>query len=132
MAQLGEILPDEDIRQVQTQSRLGPVIEDPIDPNVEGAEEIPGYIQQVTDSYAIRQAEVQQSIQDWKAGEMDTNTGIEWLDSLAGDAQFKIQGIGKGVAGPVLDTAGVLAGAAIDGISSVSYTHLTLPTNREV
>ena len=117
MAQLGEILPDEDIRQVQTQSRLGPVIDDPIDPNVEGAEEIPGYIQQVTDSYAKRKAEVQQSIQDWKTGEMDTNTGIEWLDSLAGDAQFKIQGIGKGVAGPVLDTAGVLAGAAIDGIS---------------
>ena len=117
MAQLGEILPDEEIRQVQTQSRLGPVIEDPIDPNVEGAEEIPGYIQQVTDSYAKRQAEVQQSIQDWKAGEMDTNTGIEWLDSLAGDAQFKIQVIGKGVAGPVLDTAGVAVGAAIDGIS---------------
>jgi len=84
---------------------------------MEGAEEIPGYIQQVTDSYAKRQAEVNQSIQDWKAGKMDTNTGIEWLDSLAGDAQFKIQGIGKGVAGPVLDTAGVLAGAAIDGIS---------------
>ena len=72
MAQLGEILPDEDIRQVQTQSRLGPVIDDPIDPNVEGAEEIPGYIQQVTDSYAKRKAEVQQSIQDWKTGEMDT------------------------------------------------------------
>ena len=84
---------------------------------MEGAEEIPGYIQQVTDSYAKRQEEVNQSIQDWKAGKMDTNTGIEWLDSLAGDAQFKIQGIGKGVAGPVLDTAGVLAGAAIDGIS---------------
>ena len=117
MAQLGDILQDEEITQVQTQSRLGPVINDPIDPNVEGAEEIPGYIQQVTDSYAKRQAEVNQSIQDWKAGKMDTNTGIEWLDSLAGDAQFKIQGIGKGVAGPVLDTAGVLAGAAIDGIS---------------
>jgi len=117
MAQLGEILPDEEIRQVQTQSRLGPVIDDPIDPNVEGAEEIPGYIQQVTDSYARRQEEVNKSIQDWKAGKMDTNTGIEWLDSLAGDAQFKIQGIGKGVAGPVLDTAGVAVGAAIDGIS---------------
>lgn len=117
MAQLGDILQDEEITQVQTQSRLGPVINDPIDPNVEGAEEIPGYIQQVTDSYAKRQEEVNQSIQDWKAGKMDTNTGIGWLDSLAGDAQFKIQGIGKGVAGPVLDTAGVLAGAAIDGIS---------------
>ena len=117
MAQLGEILPDEEIRQVETQSRLGPVIEDPIDPNVEGAEEIPGYIQQVTDSYAKRQKQVQQSIEDHNAGKMDTNTGIEWLDSLAGDAQFKIQGIGKGVAGTVLDTAGVAVGAAIDGIS---------------
>jgi hypothetical protein len=84
---------------------------------MEGAEEIPGYLEQITNSYAIRQKEVQQSIKDWKAGEMDSNTGIEWLDSLVGDAQFKIQGIGKGVAGPVLDTAGVAVGAAIDGIS---------------
>jgi len=117
MAQLGDILQDEEITQVQTQSRLGPVINDPIDPNIEGAEDIPGYLEQITDSYAKRQKQVQQSIEDHNAGKMDTNTGIEWLDSLAGDAQFKIQGIGKGVAGTVLDTAGVAVGAAIDGIS---------------
>ena len=84
---------------------------------MDGAEEIPGYLEQITDNYAKRQKQVQKSIEDHKAGKMDTNTGIEWLDSLAGDAQFKIQGIGKGIAGTVLDTIGVGVGATIDGIS---------------
>jgi hypothetical protein len=86
---------------------------------MDGAEEIPGYLEQITNNYAERQKQVQKSIEDHKAGKMDTNTGIEWLDSLAGDAQFKIQGIGKGIAGTVLDTIGVGVGATIDGISWV-------------
>tara|TARA_R110000787_G_scaffold245813_1_gene351610 strand:+ start:178 stop:1938 length:1761 start_codon:yes stop_codon:yes gene_type:complete len=97
-------------------SNLGPALEQVMDVSMDGAENIPGYLEQIVDSFAKRQDEVKQSVIDYKAGEMDANTGVEWVDSLVGDAQLKIQGIGKGIAGPVMDTIGVGVGATIDGI----------------
>ena len=59
---------------------------------------IPQWIEEVGQRWEGRDEEVQTTIEDWRAGELDTNTGVEWLDSLAGDAQFKIQNMFKEMA----------------------------------
>ena len=100
--------------------------------SMDGAENIPGYLEQIVDSFAKRQDEVKQSVIDYKAGEMDANTGVEWVDSLVGDAQLKIQGIGKGLAGPVMDTIGVGVGAAIDGVSWVIPDMIEDPIKEQI
>ena len=99
---------------------------------IEGAETIPGYLEQVTNSYSKRQEQVNKTLKDYRAGDLDTNTGINWLDSLAGDAQLRIQTIGKGIAGPVLDTVGVAVGAGIDGISWVIPDFVEDPIKEQV
>tara|TARA_R110002096_G_scaffold333533_1_gene527497 strand:+ start:284 stop:2026 length:1743 start_codon:yes stop_codon:yes gene_type:complete len=133
MAQLGEEIPQTmGNERVVSNSNLGPEIPQVIDTAIEGAETIPGYLEQVTNSYAKRQEQVNKTLKDYRAGDLDTNTGINWLDSLAGDAQLRIQTIGKGIAGPVLDTVGVAVGAGIDGISWVIPDFVEDPIKEQV
>ena len=135
-AQLGtaieQTLDDNDGTAVVQQSNLGEIVPQTLDIPIDCAEDIPGYIEQITNNYAKRQQQVQQSIEDHRAGEMDTNTGIEWLDSLAGDAQFKIQGIGKGLAGTAMDVIGVGIGATIDGFSLIIPDVVEDPIKQQV
>ena len=133
MTQLGDEIPQVmGTEKVVANSNLGPEIPQVMNSNIEGAETIPGYLEQVTNSYAKRQEQVNKTLKDYKAGDLNTNTGINWLDSLAGDAQLRIQTIGKGIAGPVLDTFGVGVGAAIDGISWVIPDFVEDPIKEQV
>ena len=135
-AQLGtaieQTLDDNNGTAVVQQSNLGEIVPQTLDVPIDGAEEIPGYIEQITNNYAKRQQQVQQSIEDHRAGKMDTNTGIGWLDSLAGDAQLKIQGIGKGLAGTAMDVIGVGIGATIDGFSLIIPDVVEDPIKQQV
>lgn len=131
--QLGEQIEQTLDNDVAVQnSNLGPALEQVMDVSMDGAENIPGYLEQIVDSFGKRQDEVKQSVIDYKAGEMDANTGVEWVDSLVGDAQLKIQGIGKGLAGPVMDTIGVGVGAAIDGVSWVIPDMIEDPIKEQI
>lgn len=131
--QLGEQIEQTLDNDVAVQSsNLGPALEQVMDVSMDGAENIPGYLEQIVDSFAKRQNEVKQSVRDYKAGEMDANTGVEWVDSLVGDAQLKIQGIGKGIAGPVIDTIGVGVGATIDGVSWVIPDMIEDPIKEQI
>ena len=139
MAQLGEKVQQEIVDNgidngttVVQNSNLGKKIPQTLDIAIDGAEDIPSYLEQIKNNYAKRQQQVQQSIEDHRAGEMDTNTGIEWLDSLAGDAQFKIQGIGKGLAGTAMDVIGVGIGATIDGFSLIVPDVVEDPIKQQV
>jgi len=135
-AQLGtaieQTLDDNNGTAVVQQSNLGEIVPQTLDIPIDGAEDIPGYIEQITNNYAKRQQQVQQSIEDHRAGKMDTNTGIGWLDSLAGDAQLKIQGIGKGLAGTAMDVIGVGIGATIDGFSLIIPDVVEDPIKQQV
>ena len=133
VTQLGEQIEQTLDNDVAVQSsNLGPALEQVMDVSMDGAENIPGYLEQIVDSFAKRQNEVKQSVRDYKAGEMDANTGVEWVDSLVGDAQLKIQGIGKGIAGPVMDTIGVGVGATIDGVSWVIPDMIEDPIKEQI
>ena len=139
MAQLGEKVQQEIVDNgvdngttVVQNSNLGKKIPQTLDIAIDGAEEIPSYLEQITNNYAERQKQVNQTIKDYKAGNLDTNTGIEWLDSLAGDAQFKIQGIGKGLAGTAMDVIGVGIGATIDGFSLIIPDLVEDPIKQQV
>ena len=139
MAQLGEKVQQEIVDNgvdngttVVQNSNLGEKIPQTLDIAIDGAEEIPSYLEQITNNYAERQKQVNQTIKDYKAGNLDTNTGIEWLDSLAGDAQFKIQGIGKGLAGTAMDVIGVGIGATIDGFSLIIPDLVEDPIKQQV
>jgi len=97
---------------------------------------IPQWIEEVGQRWEGRDEEVQTTIEDWRAGELDTNTGVEWLDSLAGDAQFKIQGIGKGLAGKGFDLLGGMIGAGIStlgkGLEIIIPDSIEEPIKREM
>ena len=56
---------------------------------------------------------------------------IEVEDGIIQDAKFKTYGCGSAIASSSLLTEWV-RGKSLDDAGTVSYTHLTLPTNREV
>ena len=121
MAQLGtaieQTLDDNNGTEVVQQSNLGQIVPQTLDVPIDGAEDIPSYLDQVVQNFGKRINEQKDITGDWRKGELDTNTGWEAFDDWAGDWIHNIQSFGKTGAGTVFDLIGVGIGATIDGIS---------------
>jgi len=134
--QLGPAIPqtldDNNGTEVVQESNLGPAIPQTLDIPIDGAEDIPGYIDQIVQNFGKRINEQKDITGDWKRGEMDTNTGWEAFDDWAGDWIHNIQSFGKTGAGTVFDLIGVGIGATIDGISLAVPDAVEEPIKQQV
>jgi len=99
----------------------------------EGSEDIPGYLDQIVQNFGKRMKNQEKLTKSWKAGEMDSNTGLKLgpfseegsLDDMLGDFSYNAQSAMKTGSGTVLDVVGVGVGAVIDGIQ------VTMPVTSE-
>ena len=99
----------------------------------EGSEDIPGYLDQIVQNFGKRMKNQDKLTKRWKAGEMDSNTGLKLgpfseegsLDDMLGDFSYNAQSAMKTGSGTVLDVVGVGVGAVIDGIQ------VTMPVTSE-
>jgi hypothetical protein len=90
-----------------------------INNTIEGAEDIPSYVDQIVQNFGNRIEEQRDITGDWQRGELDASTGWTAFDDWAGDWNYNIQSAGKTGVGTVMDTIGVGIGAAIDGFALV-------------
>ena len=136
MAQLGtaieQTLDDNNGTAVVQQSNLGEIVPQTLDVPMDGAEDIPSYLDQVVQNFGKRINEQKDITGDWRKGELDTNTGWEAFDDWAGDWIHNIQSFGKTGAGTVFDLIGVGIGATIDGISLAVPDAVEEPIKQQV
>ena len=94
-----------------------------------GSEDLPSYFDQIVANFDDRMDNQRKLTKSWKAGEMDSNTGLKLgpfseegsLDDMLGDFSYNAQSAMKTGSGTVIDVLGVAIGAAIDGVQ------LTMP-----
>jgi len=120
MAQLGtaieQTLDDNNGTAVVQQSNLGKIVPQTLDIPIDGAEEIPSYLDQIVQNFDTRMLHQDKLTKRWKEGEMDTDTGWSAFDDWVGDWSYNAQSFGKTGSGTVMDVIGVAVGAAIDGV----------------
>jgi hypothetical protein len=95
----------------------------------EGSGDLPSYFDQIVANFDDRMDNQRKLTKSWKAGEMDSNTGLKLgpfseegsLDDMLGDFSYNAQSAMKTGSGTVIDVLGVAIGAAIDGVQ------LTMP-----
>ena len=94
-----------------------------------GSGDLPSYFDQIVANFDDRMDNQRKLTKSWKAGEMDSNTGLKLgpfseegsLDDMLGDLSYNAQSAMKTGSGTVIDVLGVAIGAAIDGVQ------LTMP-----
>ena len=99
---------------------------------IDGAEEIPSYVDQIVQNFGNRIEEQKDITGDWRRGEMDLNTGLGVFDKAAGFAIHNVQSIGKTGAGTLMDLIGVGIGAVFDGSSWVVPPSIEDPIKQQV
>ena len=121
MAELGtaieQTLDDNNGTEVVQQSNLGEIVPQTLDIPIDGAEDIPSYLDRIVQNFDTRMLHQDALTKRWKEGEMDTDTGWGGLDDLIGDWSYNAQSFGKTGSGTVMDVIGVGVGATIDGVS---------------
>ena len=120
MAQLGtaieQTLDDNNGTAVVQQSNLGEIVPQTLDIPIDGAEDIPSYLDQIVQNFDTRMLHQDKLTKRWKEGEMDTDTGWSAFDDWVGDWSYNAQSFGKTGSGTVMDVIGVGVGAVIDGV----------------
>jgi len=135
-AQLGtaieQTLDDNNGTAVVQQSNLGKIVPQTLDIPIDGAEEIPSYLDQIVQNFGKRINEQKDITGDWQRGEMDASTGWTAFDDWAGDWNYNIQSAGKTGMGTAMDVIGVGIGATIDGFSLIIPDVVEDPIKQQV
>jgi len=114
-----QTLDDNNGTTVVQNSNLGEIVPQTLDIPIDGAVEIPSYLDQIVQNFDTRMLHQDKLTKRWKEGEMDADTGWKGFDDWAGDWNYNIQSFGKSGSGTVMDVLGVGIGAVIDGVQLV-------------
>ncbi len=116
-----QFIPDEQQSEVAQIPKINFVPDEPININT-GDSSIPEFIEEIGQRWEGRGEAMAEDLREYEAGELDSDTGIDFIDKSIGRANFELQTTGK-LVGAGWDALGSVVGAGVDqlgkGISLV-------------
>ena len=107
-----QFIPDEQQSEVVQSSKVNFVPDEPIEINT-GDSSIPEFIEEIGQRWEGRGEAMAEDLREYDAGELDSNTGIGFIDKSIGRANFELQTTGK-LVGAGWDALGGVLGAGIN------------------
>ena len=107
-----QFIPDEQQSEVVQSSKVNFVPDEPIEINT-GDSSIPEFIEEIGQRWEGRGEAMAEDLREYDAGELDSNTGIGFIDKSIGRANFELQTTGK-LVGAGWDALGSVFGAGIN------------------
>ena len=105
---MAQFIPDES----KASPKVSFVPDEPIDINT-GNSSIPEWIEEIGQRWEGRGEAMAEDIREYEAGELDSDTGINFIDKSIGRANLELQRTGK-IVGGAWDALGSVVGAGVD------------------
>lgn len=105
---MAQFIPDEP----KASPKISFVPDEPIDINT-GDSSIPEFIEEIGQRWEGRSEAMAEDFREYEAGELDTNTGYDFIDKAIGRSNLRLQITGK-IVGGAWDALGAVVGAGVD------------------
>lgn len=105
---MAQFIPDEP----KASPKVSFVPDEPIDINT-GDSSIPEWIEEIGQRWEGRSEAMAEDFREYEAGELDTNTGYDFIDKAIGRSNLRLQITGK-IVGGAWDALGAVVGAGVD------------------